>query len=114
MLAPDHQQRLDALAKANVRRREIRDARVALKELPTHEGRLVLADLIEEGLSVFEGMSLWRAVSSVRSFGRVRMMRLFRLVDVVSGDRLVRELSDRQRRVLVGLLRGDAVDGRLL
>lgn len=103
------QQRL-ALDKGN----RIRFARADLKrELAKQPGLAEAgaraAALIELPSPEIAGMQVGRLLRSCRGIGPSKVRRVLLASGVLSDSRTVGELTERQRRALIGLLRGDHV-----
>lgn len=103
-------QRLEALARAN----QVRCANVQTKRmihtLPLHEGRLLVAELLEDETVVslpVGALPVGRLLSSINRLGRAGTLRLLRRAEVSSWDKRVRELTSRQRLAVARQLRGD-------
>lgn len=102
------EQRMDALAAANEIRLGIARVRAEVFALEQPAGCEEVAGLLENPDETVSAMKIGTLLLSVRKFGRQRVGRLLSMAEVRSMDRRVRDLSERQRRVLAGLLRDRA------
>lgn len=102
-------QRMTALEKAN----RVRLAKVMTKrtlgELDAKESVAYLAELIESDDATMAGMKLGEALLACRHMGVQGMGRIVKHAGVMSADRKIRDLTDRQRRDLVHALRSPSV-----
>ena len=96
-----------ALAKANEVRFANADLVKLIRESGADQGRSVVASTLEDlgGDDPVGGMPIRRLLLAIPKFGEKRAGRYLRAVGLFTGDRRVRELSDRQRAKLAALLR---------
>lgn len=94
-----HQQRMDALRRAN----DIRMRRARLKR-DLKAGRVDLASLILDPPEYLETAKLWDLLLAVPKWGRVKVNRLVNQCRI-SPSKTVGGLSERQRHEIVGRLR---------
>ena len=109
--ATDHMsataQQLSALERANhVRLLQI-ELKRQVRQAGVSGGRLLLATVLEDGPDARPelAMPVRRLLLLIPRMGEARVHRYLGKVGVYSGDRRVRDLSDRQRLLIAGLLR---------
>lgn len=102
-------QYMDALALANETR--IRQAKVRrrLKTLPPDRGIAEVAGLIDQQDVAALGMTVAGVLLACRGVGPVVVRAVCRHAGIVTADRRIRELTDRQRGELVHVLRSPGV-----
>lgn len=104
------EQQRSAIVRANqVRSRNMRTQR-DIKALRPGDGRVAVADLLvgyRDGDPI-GALSIRRLVLAIRAFGESKFQRLAMHAGIHTGDRKVRELSDRQRLAVADALREGA------
>lgn len=105
-MTPPVPQALLALEKANEHRMAVADARRRIAALPNRAGREALAVLIEstEDAALLSGR-LSHYLLAIRQVGDVQAARLLRTLGVSNADKRLRDLTDRQRDLLISELR---------
>lgn len=97
-------QHLQALAKANEKRCAMAAIKRDLRATKNREiGCAVAADLIDQGRA--DDMRVGDLLNAIPYVGKAAILRMSRKAGIVTLDRRIRDLSDRQRRVLASLLR---------
>lgn len=104
-MTPEQQiaQRNEAMKLANEMRLRIAAQRRHIASLPRAQGRLALAGLIEDG-SV-DAWPIGRALCAIHTIGRGTVGPILNMARIRSADRRLRDLSDRQRALIVTWLR---------
>jgi hypothetical protein len=100
-------QRIGALAIANQYRLSVAAERKRISEMSYWEGREALAEMIETTTdpALMSGkVAHW--LRAVRKIGDVQVARFFKVLEVTDRDRRLRDLTYRQRSLLVDELRG--------
>lgn len=103
-------QRLLALDAANRVRSEMGQLRRDIAALPRAESAALAAEALDDGTA---SIPVARLLLAVRRLGRTTAWLMIRDAGIVTGDRQVRLLSDRQRRELAWLLRDWATPTRV-
>jgi hypothetical protein len=100
-------QRDSARAKANEHRRTIREYKAALRSLPRYDAAERLADFLEapDNPDALEAAPLWALLTSINRLGDAKAALAMRSAGVLAPDKRVRNLTERQRRVLAEWLR---------
>jgi hypothetical protein len=102
-------QYMDALALANQVRTRQAKVRRRLRALSSARGVAEVARLIEREDEGTLGLTVSQALLSCRGFGPTALRCVCRHAGIVTADRKMRELTDRQRRELVHVLRSPGV-----
>lgn len=99
-------QPLVALRKANAHRLAVALERQSIASLPYWEGRDALADLIEsaDDPAILSGRIVLY-LRAVKRFGDAKSREFCRLIGVTAGDKRLRDLTDRQRKLFAAELR---------
>lgn len=99
------EQRMGALEVANLVRISMCERKREIHGVSTVEGLRWIASMLEDGDPVVGPMPVGKLLFAVRHVGRERVRKWLTAAGVRSEDRKVRELSERQRVVLAGVLR---------
>ncbi len=99
------EQRLDALQHANHVRTANSKLRSDLRARSMNDGMLYVADLLTDPQGAVRSMPVGRLLATIRRFGVVRAMQVCTYAGVVSMDRRVDQLTERQRDMAAGVLR---------
>jgi hypothetical protein len=102
----DPQQARDALLLANDTRLGVATLKREIRALPQHEAVLVVIDALEHRHDdpLLGAARVRHLLCSVTYFGDVRARKLIQAAQVYNGDKRLRELTARQRGLLVDLL----------
>lgn len=103
---------LAALAKANVIRKSNADFIRQLRTGPGEAARFLVAAALVEPDDATGALPVRRLLLGIPRFGAARAGRYLRAAGIVSGDRRVRDLSDRQRQQLARWLHAGVGFGR--
>ena len=101
-------QKILALARANEVRVGVAGERRRIAYLSYVDGCRLLAEMLADPSEMLLSARIGWLLLSVRGVGRVKVSPLLNRAGVRSWDRHVRDLSDRQRRLLVEILRESA------
>lgn len=101
-----YEQRMGALAVAHGRRIAMANVKRRVRSQPSYQaGCGMVADLLVQMPPEVGALTVRKLLLSVRKMGEQRVWRLLNAAQVRSGDRRVRELTDRQRQIIVAELR---------
>lgn len=105
----DRWQSLAALQNANDKRSAMLAARHQIASLRLMEGRLLVADFLVCDVESpgAESTPVWRLLNAIRGFGPYKAERALIRAGIISGDKRVRDLTNRQRVALAEQLRGE-------
>ena len=105
----DARQSLMALQDANQKRCAMAAVRSEISALGLEEGRLLVAGILDGELErpAAQAMTIWRLLTAITRLGPSRVERYLRRANVITGDRRVRELTNRQRVAVAAQLRGE-------
>lgn len=101
-MSPSEQRAL-ALAKANTVRTTNRNLIVELGGLPRQDAECRVASMLLSSGS-WDALPVYRLLTAPRGIGSAKAALALKSAGVVSGDRRVRELTDRQRRTLASMV----------
>lgn len=101
------EQMMANLEYANQVRVGIARVRKEILAMPKCDAALLVADLLESDTThqYFGYLSVFRALDTIRSIGRVKIAWIVREAGVLTGDRKIRDLTPRQRHAIASLLR---------
>ncbi len=99
------EQRLDALQHANHVRTANSRLRTDIRGRSQPDGMLYVADLLTNPVGAVQSMPVGRLLATIRHFGVVRATQVCTYAGVVSMDRRVGQLTERQRDMVAGVLR---------
>lgn len=105
-------QAAEALSFANERRCALAEIRARIQALPFEEGCELVASILDQPEGHEEAFPVGRMLLSVHRFGEQALATALREAGVLTADKKVRQLTERQRRALALVLRGRAAGYR--
>lgn len=102
----DPRQAMEALKIANDVRLRIAEFRRTVASLPQHEGVIAVADAIENRNeeTVLGSVRIRHLLLSIDLIGDAKARKMLLLAGIANPDRRLRDLTERQRHVLIGAL----------
>lgn len=99
-------QSLEALKVANEMRSGMAEFRRSIAELPQHEGVVAVAEAIEtrHDEPLLGAIRIKTLLTSIDLIGDAKARKMLMLAGVLNHDKRLRDLTERQRHVLVGAL----------
>ena len=101
-------QQLDALAKANKLRSEMVGIRHTIHDAT--DPRQLVATLLDDPDEATGALPIRRLLLSIPRFGESRLSDCLARAVISTGDRRVRDISQRQRHLIARMLRGEEVE----